>query len=447
MTLTVEACRQPVTQDDRSVLARVDAALDERPRWYWLMAALGASLLSLLVVVPVATAPGGLSPVDELWYVDSLDRAFRGELTRTGDQLGEYARQVKACRGVLGIHGGSSSCGAPQPDAGLPLGGGTSADIHPPTYFFLSAAVARGVLAVGVTNDLLIAGRLAGAVWLTLGLLMSIAAFRAWGAGRVVPLLTAAALGLTPLLTSVSAYVTPDALGLLVGATVLVTVARWARHDLPTVALGAVAFGTAFVKVPYILAPLFCALLLVFRHLAEPHARIRRTGLGVAVLGVSAALGAAVWQLLRGLLAVDEAPVHEVGSPRATLTRFVSYLGYYARVIPAETGAEIPVEVPLASAAQLLTILMIAAAVGGLLLLSPQHPLLPVCWAGTAAMLFGSIVLSGIVLAATGAFLIGTPRYGLALLPLWATPLAASRRGTAAAALGAVVALSLWSSL
>jgi hypothetical protein len=430
-------------EDLRRRSDNAESFLERRGAAYWIVSLTLILAVSVTVVVPTATAAGGLSPVDELWYADALDKAAHGQLTNTGDSVGSYSRQVKACRGVIGIHGPSASCGAPQPDSSLPLGGLTSADIHAPTYFFAAAGVARAVIALGVTNDLLIAGRLAGVLWLTLGCLAFLAAMRSWGAGRVVPLLTACAIAASPLLVSVSGYVTPDAMGLLVGSVVMIAVGRWLRHELSTVSLALIAAGTAFVKVPFVLAPIFFALLVVARQLAGPAQSWRRAVVGASTLVVSAGAGAVTWQIARGLLGAGAPAVHPDPAPDISVRTFASYLGYYMQTIPVDTGAPIPVDPLLRLAAQSLVWLLIAAALGGLLWLSPGKPLRAVCWAGAAAMIFGSAVLSLIVLVASGGFLIGTPRYGLALLPLWALPLASSRKLLVAFTLFGIVCASL----
>lgn len=426
---------------------RVDTWLDARRRLAWGLTTALLALVALIVVVPAATGPGGVSPVDELWYTDALAKADHGELSNTGDKVGPYARQVMVCRGVIGVRPPSSAaCGAPQPDASLPLNGFTSADIHPPTYFFLTAAAAKVVRAVGLTDDLLISGRLVGALWLTLGMLAMVALGRAWGAAWVMPVLTAIAVGASPLLVSVSGYLSPDALGLLVGAGVLLAVTSWLRGRLPLAVLLLAALVPAFVKVPFVLAPLFGAVLLLVAALAGA-STWRRAVVGAAVLVGGAGAGAVLWQQLRGLLAVGVPIGHPDAEPPVAVSSFAKYLGYYLDTIPVSSGAPIPVSTLLSVAVQPLSWLLIAAALGGILLRRRRDPLLPVCWAGVGGMALGSIVLSLIVLLASGGFLIGTPRYGLALLPLFAVPLMCTRHPAAVLGLLAAASASVLSHL
>jgi hypothetical protein len=248
---------------------------------------------------------------------------------------------------------------------------------------------------------------------------------------------------------SVTGYLTPDALGLLVGAGSLLALRLWLRGRLPTALLFVTALLPAFVKVPLVLAPLFGAVLVVVAWLAG-QLPFRRAVTGASLLVVGAGAGALLWQLLRGALAIGAPVLHPDAEQQVTVSSFAKYFGYYLDVIPVSSGAPIPVSSILAIAVQPLAWLLLATAVGGLLFRRGKDPLLPVCWAGTTGMVMGSIVLSLTVLIASGGFLIGTPRYGLALLPLFAVPLMCTRHpvvvlGLLASAAASVVShVLLW---
>ena len=273
---------------------------------------------------------------------------------------------------------------------------------------------------------------------------MLVAVGRAWGAGWIVPVLTAMAVGASPLLTSVSGYLSPDAMGLLVGGLVLLGVTRWHHGQLPTVGLLAVALLPAFVKVPFVLAPLFGALLLLVAAVAR-QLTWRRALTGASILVAGAGAGAVLWQLLRSALAVAVPVLHPAAEEPVVISSFAKYLGYYLETIPALSGAPIPVSALLVVAVKPLVWLLLAASLGRILLQRHDDPLVPVAWAGVTGMVLGSIVLSLVVLVATGGFLVGTPRYGLALLPLFAVPLMCTRHPAAVLALLASGGLSLLS--
>lgn len=423
---------------------RVDNWLEVRRRIAWALTAALLGLVAVIGVVPAATGPGGVSPTDEYDYTDALDKADRGEFSNTGDKTDQYARQVTICRGLLGITPPSpDTCGMLQSDTAVPRNGYTAADLHPPTYFFLTAAVSKVVRGMGLTDDLLIAGRLVGALWLTLGMLVLVALGRTWGARWVMPVLTAVAVGASPLLVSVSGYVTPDAMGLLVGSAVLVATTQWQRGRLHWAPLLLMALLPAFVKVPFVLAPLFGAVLLLVAGVAG-HTTWRRVLTGAVILVGGASAGAILWQLVRGALAVDVPTLHPAGPPPA-LSNLVRFFGYYVDMVPVTSGSPIPVPLMLAVAVKAVVWLLLAAALGGMLFRRSDDPLLPVCWAGMAGMALGSMVLSVIVFVATGALLIGQARYGLGLLPLYAIPLMVTRHPVAVWGLAAAGGASVLS--
>jgi hypothetical protein len=432
----VRSASQPVASVPASsrwaVTARVDGWVDARRGIAWALASVLLGIVAVIIVVPAATAPGGISPIDEYDYIDALDKADRGELSNTGDKTDQYARQVNACRGLINlVPGYPDVCGLPQTDAMVPRNGFSAADIHAPTYFFATAWVSKVVRAVGITDDLVIAGRLVGVLWLTLGMLAMIAAGRAWGAGWVMPTMTAVAVGTSPLLVSVSGYVTPDAMGLLVGSGVLLATTLWQRGRLPLVVLAVAAVAPAFVKVPFVLAPLFGAVLLLVAGLMG-HTPWRRSLVGAVVLVVGAGAGSVLWELVRQALAVGVPTSHPAGPP-PDFANFARFFGYYLQLVPTTSGAPLPVSPLLGVAVVPLTWLLLAAALGGILFRRRDDAILPACWAGLAGMALGSIVLSVIVLLASGGLLVGQVRYGLGLLPLYAVPLMCIRHPAATA--------------
>jgi hypothetical protein len=279
-------------------------------------------------------------------------------------------------------------------------------------------------------------------------MLAMVAVGRMWGAAWVMPTLTAVAFGASPLLVSVSGYVTPDAMGLLVGSGVLLATTLWQRGRLPLLLLALAALAPAFVKVPFVLAPLFGAVLLVVAGLLG-HTPWRRALTGAVVLVGGAGAGAVLWQLIRGALAVGVPTLHPDGPP-PDLANFARFFGYYLEMVPLTSGAPIPVSTFLVVAVKPLTWLLMAAALGGILFRRRDEPILPACWAGLTGMALGSIVMSLIVLVASGGLLVGQARYALGLLPLYAIPLMCTRHPAATAGIafsagGALIAhLLLW---
>ena len=123
---------------------------------------------------------------------------------------------------------------------------------------------------------------------------------------------------------------------------------------------------------------------------------------------------------------------HPAGPPPA-FGEFARFFGYYVELVPTTSGAPLPVSPLLGASVVPLTWLLMAAAFGGILFWKRDEPLLPACWAGLTGMAFGSIVLSLIVLLASGGLLVGQVRYGLGVLPLYAIPLMCLRHPVATA--------------
>jgi hypothetical protein len=150
----------------------------------------GLFLLLLVLGAPVVAVSADRNPalfvLDEFAYADYLYKIDSGHwVVRHGELSGEPALRRLACRGYTpSIWNDRPPCDAATFDpATFPNAGINSADIHPPTYFLLTYAGARAVMALGVTDDLIDAGRLFGAVWMAAGLVALWCLVRALGAG------------------------------------------------------------------------------------------------------------------------------------------------------------------------------------------------------------------------------------------------------------------------
>lgn len=209
----------------RSVPPRTSRSAEAR------LACLAALVLvpAVLVVLHVVAYPR-LSPIDEQMHIDYLSRAPGVQPVVSGTQLGQLAMREEACRGIdSGFM--PPPCDSPTlSPAQFELGGYDTAYIHPPTYYSLTAILARGLRSVTGLSSLVTAARLVGALWLATGLLVTYAAGRALGASR------AALVGMALLAASLqavlffSATVTPDVGSLLVGGLALWLVLLWEKH-------------------------------------------------------------------------------------------------------------------------------------------------------------------------------------------------------------------------
>ncbi len=204
-----------------------------------------------LVAAEVHTHPG-VSPVDESPYIDYLYRVHEGRiLLPHGQLMGDEAMREITCRGIqngwAGLWPVGAGCMTPPfdytrvPDIGL-----NSADIYPPTYFVLTDLGARVLMGVGVTDNLVDAARMMGAVWMAWALVVIYLLARELGARRSSSLLAMAVAGANPLLLNYWFHVTPDAGSVLLGGLVVLAAVRWDRgriglHWLVIASLAAVS--------------------------------------------------------------------------------------------------------------------------------------------------------------------------------------------------------------
>jgi len=215
-----------------------------------------ARALILLFITCTATAgvviyqvhhTRALSPVDEATYVDYLAKVGDGHfIISRGEIFGDYAANAVACRGIGNIiPPRPTACNRPDP---RPFKPANSANIDPPTYYVITDGVARTLIAVGVTDDLVNAGRLAGIFWGGTGLAALFLLCTLLGAPKISSaLVCGAALATTGFWTRWS-QITPHASDLLVGALAAIATLMWLQRRAPLWLLLLVGAVPVFVK-------------------------------------------------------------------------------------------------------------------------------------------------------------------------------------------------------
>lgn len=382
------------------------------------------ALFSLLFLALVSAAIIGtyipdqeaLSPFDEWVYLDYVDKATDLQLVQQGELIGEEALEVSSCRGLLFYGPTGSPCGGPYRSAEYPLAGVTSADIHPPTYFVLTATVAAAIRTVGLSDDLLTSARIAGALWLLLGLLAIVVLARELGAPLLSGLGAATVAAALPITRYNNSYITPDALNIAVGAVVLLAAVRFAKGAWPWWALAVAGVLAGSIKTQNGLAVGVALVFLSANALVERRSDLRaqRGHLLAAGGALAGYLAAQVgWLAVRSLRSLGEAPAHDNSGAEVTLeliaretTAFILRLGLGAT----EDGQ------PISTYAYFLTALLIAGFVGAVL----YRPVRSVYWqigaATTAVVFIGSPVLLIAQQAALGEVVPSPARYGSALI-------------------------------
>lgn len=257
--------------------------------------------MRLLFVVPVIVLAGfavaataipainvrQLSILDEAAHIDSVFKV--PSIDRSGEKFLPQTLDEVSCRG--GVQQWPDwhppGCGLPQgiPPADYQLGSGgyNTADIHPPTYYFVTAALST----VGgwfVTADRVTMMRLTGSLYLAIGVCLTWLLARRLGANRWAAFGAAGLLATAPNVLYMSSIVNVDASVIMASAAFgLAVLSVWRRRSawwlLPLLAvalmlvkmtnLGALIAMALFIVVTAALAPMRTATV----HPDEPRSR------------------------------------------------------------------------------------------------------------------------------------------------------------------------------
>ena len=448
----VDAARPATTPPTRPVLARA-----------------GLFLLLLVVCAPVVALHvdrhRALSVLDEFAYADYLYKVHGGQLyVRHGEVSGQPALRALACRGYEPATWAAADrppCDSPSflPEV-FPNAGVNSADIHPPTYFLVTDVGARVVLALGLTDDLITAGRLVGAVWMAAGLLALWCLLRAVEVNRWAASFGLVLVGALPFLLRSWHFLTPDAANVLVGSLVGLAVLHWERTGWSPAVLAAAGAAAMAVKAPNMMVVLAAAGYLVGRgvvarradHVTGPGpARLRRLPsylrAGASLLAGALATSAA-WLAVRAALAVPGgvSPL-DADERLATFTpaHLSRNLARFFNVWDAEGSGTYPL-------ALLASYLLIGSLLVALVTLDQRDRRRSLALAVGAVMVVGPLLVVVLNAALRGAYAPVEPRYGATLVPLqcaiaasfWRTRWSLVPVGALAVALSvAVLAVSL----
>jgi hypothetical protein len=387
-------------------------------------------VLLLLVCAPVVALHVDrnrpLFVLDEFAYADYLFKIDTGHwIVRHGELSGEPALRALACRGYTpSIWNDRPPCDAPSFDPSVyPNAGINSADIHPPTYFLITWAGARALMAVGVTDDLIDAGRIFGAAWMAAGLLALWCLLRTLGVGRWAAACGLALVAAGPMLLQQWYFLTPDAANVLVGAVVMLAVLRWERPGTgPAVLVAAGALAMA-IKAPNVVVVVAAALYLV----ARPRVRQWRVGDAVteparspreylvaagSLLG-GAALSSAVWLVTRAALAGPGTTPMErdekVGMLRPS--QVLENVGRFVNVWDREPSSLYPLAV-------ITSYLFVGSLLVALFALSSRDRRYALALATGVVLIAGPLLLVAVNFGVRGTYTIVEPRYGSTLVPV-----------------------------
>jgi hypothetical protein len=206
---------------------------------------LSFAVLAFPVVAHQAVTNTALSIFDEWQYADRVHRVAEGDLFMPhGELISDWGQSTRACRGIVRV-----AEPVPAPCVGGTIGDTpNSAAADPPPYFLATGGVAAALVATGMTDSVLIAGRLAGTLWAAVSMWTLFLLARAMGAGRAASLVAASTVLLVPALQQQYTFITPHALDVPVGALAALATLRFLRREWPWWTPVLAGLGVAGVK-------------------------------------------------------------------------------------------------------------------------------------------------------------------------------------------------------
>lgn len=387
----------------------------------------------LLLCAPVVALHVDRNPalfvLDEFAYADYLYKIDAGQLVvRHGELSGQPALRALACRGYTpSIWNGRPPCDSPSFDPAIyPNAGINSADIHPPTYFLVTYAGARSLVALGVTDDLVDAGRLFGAVWMAAGLLALWCLLRFLGVDRWAAGCGLALVAAGPMLLQQWYFLTPDAANVLVGALVMLAVLAWERRGAGRawlVAAGALAMA---FKAPNVVVVVAGGLYLLTRAWLdrrspagapggddiEPRSAREFVTAAVALAG-GAGVTSLVWLVTRAALAgPGTTPMErdeQVGMLRPA--QVIENIGRFVNIWDREPSSLYPLAV-------ITSYVLVGSLLVALVALSQRDRRWALALVTGVVLIAGPLLLVGVNFVVRGTYAIVEPRYGSTLVPI-----------------------------
>lgn len=406
------------------------------------------ALFSVALTVAYIDGQDELSPFDEWVYSDYVDKLTRLDLPQSGELVDEYALELSSCRGVFVWGPTGSPCGGPYLPEQYPQAGVTTGDLHPPTYFVVTTAGARALIAIGLTDDLLTAARLIGGLWLAGAMVLLYMLARELGAAEESAIAFAVVLAILPLTRYTNSYVTPDAANLAIGGAVALSAVLWDKKRLSSVAFVTVVFFAMATKPQNILVVLVAIGYVLLRGASETVEDIsgdtggrKRIPLVFGLVG-AATIPILAWTAYRQLTAVGPVPDQGVGGPYGLSLLVNDSVAFVLRLGlgPTETGLPIPVY------AHFLTWLLIAAGLGALIYRAFREPTTQLMAATAVILVIGGPLLITANWIVNDVAVASPTRYGGSLLPAWAAVAAAgfTERRRARWLLGGVLVIAVY---
>jgi hypothetical protein len=369
-----------------------------------------------------------ISPIDEYVYLDYTAQIFDIGVLPMGSQTGEVARNYISCLGVAGygeFNPEACNSGDYTNDSAYPYEGQTSADLYPPMYFVVSAAVAHS-LSYLFDVDFLDGARLSGALWLAAAAVMLYLTLRRLKIDTLTAL--AAPLIMASSLASwwSSTFVSTDVTALLAGAITLYALVRYLQRDGRAWFLIFISVFVTLLKFQNILAVAILATVVALQPIFSSDG-VNRFGMRVTswrrslIVAASSLLAAlfsqVIWVAIRQFMAVGNPTDQGISgliTPDALLSETVKFI---AGMAWGASGPQNVAALPLVIAT-ITTWLLIGGAVSASIS-DKRISFLGTLGFSWIAVSFVSAPLLGIAIyLSTGTSFSLPARYGLSLFPI-----------------------------
>lgn len=398
-------------------------------RAHWSLLALLVLSLAYIWSIVVLHGPG-LSPIDEWGYIDYLMKVLGQGFVHEGEFIGESARQLLACNGLVAHGAVTIPCAsAPGDPADFPYGGLAYTAPYLPVNFAITRVVGDGLAGIfGV--DSLVGWRMVGWFWLAGALTFIHLIGRRLGLPTPVLFAIGLALVASPIAFWSFGYVSTDGPMLFFGALLLWLAMRFAAGEISGwwLVLAGAAGGafkvTAALAGGLVLLHLLAVLLrerrrTLWRGLGtrRPEAPFRRSlGLiGFPLLALVASLVVSLgWMRLMPLLAVSDLRVDHGISIQLTIGELLPQVWNFLG-LTIQSGI---VWEPIPTYLYLpLSWLVVGGVVAAFAVLRRRSPHAALTTATLIAALIASPAMAIAFQLATSTYYEMPARYGIGLLP------------------------------
>lgn len=423
----------------------------EAPLWVrTVLLALIFTALSALVGYRYILEHSAISPQDEYVYIDAVDKAMHGEVTRQYSETDEYARSLVTCVGIEIYGPQGPACGdTSAPSEDYPFKGYSTASVHSPLYFFITAFLTKILLFLAPGKQMYLLAKFTGTLWLGLGLTATWRLARYLGGSRLITASVTALMLASPAIRWANFYITPDSFSLLAGSFIFLSALKMVRKEWTSIPLivASVFFGLIKFQMLFATGAALLFILIYFIRIKEERSSLKRPIL-LAFLALLLGLVAQfAYQYYRNVTAIHIAKDYSIDahvpfSPTFAVEQLDNFLTYlYMGPVSLNGGLLGTVGLPYAFTT--LSSLLLVSGLVGAALFAVHTEVLHQSFA--LALLLASIFVAPafyIYLNLTmGVGFDLAPRYGAALLPALAIGLPVTVKSKTSSVLVAVFAV------